>query len=133
MIRFGSYNIRNGRNGDLESALHGMARPNIDLGILQETKVTGGVYTRSSAEPSRHRGGIALFYKESRNFAVEALQLHGLNVVNFQLVTGGRRWHVVRCYFLRRTTPPPWSASWWPSTSAPGARISSSPGTLTRI
>ena len=69
-IRFGTYNIRNRRNGGLESALQGMAQANMDLGIFQETKCTEGIYTRDSAEyrvvtmdgPSRHRGGVAVFY-----------------------------------------------------------------------
>ena len=39
-IRFGTYNIRNGRNGGLDSALRGMSQANIDLGISQETKCT---------------------------------------------------------------------------------------------
>ena len=34
-IRFGTYNIRNGRNGGMESALRGMAQANMDLGIFQ--------------------------------------------------------------------------------------------------
>ena len=34
-IRFSTYNIRNGRNGGLESELRGMAQANIDLGIFQ--------------------------------------------------------------------------------------------------
>ena len=33
-IRFGTYNIRNGRNGGLESELWGMAQANMDLGIF---------------------------------------------------------------------------------------------------
>ena len=33
-IRFGTYNIRNGRNGGLELALWRMAQANMDLGIL---------------------------------------------------------------------------------------------------
>ena len=33
-IRFGTYNIRNGRRGGLESALRGMSQANMDLGIL---------------------------------------------------------------------------------------------------
>ena len=45
-IRFGTYNIRNGRNRGLESALRGMSQANMDLGIFQETKVTDGIYTR---------------------------------------------------------------------------------------
>ena len=34
-IKFGTSNIRNGRNRGLESALQGMAQANIDLGIFQ--------------------------------------------------------------------------------------------------
>ena len=68
-IRFGTYNIRNGRTGGLEAALRGMSQANMDLGILQETKLTDGVYTRGSAgynviatdTPSQHRGGVAIF------------------------------------------------------------------------
>ena len=64
-IRFGTYSIRNGRNGGLEAALRGMYQTNMDLGILQETKLTDGIYTRGSAGSSviardalsRHRGG----------------------------------------------------------------------------
>ena len=48
-IRFGTYNIRNGQNGGLEAELRGMSQANMDLGILQETKLTDGVYTHGSA------------------------------------------------------------------------------------
>ena len=48
-IKSGPYNIRNGRNGGLESALRGMAQANIDLGVFQETKCTDGIYTHESA------------------------------------------------------------------------------------
>ena len=79
-IRFGTYNIRNGRNGDLESALRGILQANMDLGIFKETKCTDGVYTHESAgyrvvatdSLSRHRGGVALFYRPSPLFEVEA-------------------------------------------------------------
>ena len=45
-----------------------MSQANMDLGILQETKLTDGIYTRGSAGysviamyvPSRHRGGVAI-------------------------------------------------------------------------
>ena len=39
-IKFGTYNIRNRRNGGLKSALRGMAQTNIDLGVFQDTKCT---------------------------------------------------------------------------------------------
>ena len=44
-IRFGTYNIRNGRNGGLELAIQGMSHVNIDLDIFQETKCTDRIYT----------------------------------------------------------------------------------------
>ena len=64
-IKFGTYNIRNGRNGGLEAALRGMAQSNIDLGVFQETKCTDGVHTRAldgyrvvaTDAPSRHSAG----------------------------------------------------------------------------
>ena len=45
---FGTYNICNGRNGELELALRGVSQANMDLGIFQETKVTDSIYTRGS-------------------------------------------------------------------------------------
>ena len=55
-IRFGTYNIHNGRKGRLERALRGMSQANMDLGIPQETKLTDGIYTRGSA--GIIRGGL---------------------------------------------------------------------------
>ena len=48
-IRFGTYNICNGRNRGLESVLRGVSQASMDLDIFQETKVTDGIYTRGSA------------------------------------------------------------------------------------
>ena len=48
-IRFGTYNIRNGSNGGLESTLRGMSQANMNLGIFQKTKCADGIYTRESA------------------------------------------------------------------------------------
>ena len=95
-IKFGTYNIRNGMNGGLEAALRGMEQANMDLGVIQETKITDGVYTRTSAgyrvvatdAPSRHRSGIALFYKEGADFAVEEVRPYGPNVISFEVVVG---------------------------------------------
>ena len=98
-IKFGTYNIRNGRNGGLESALRGMAQANIDLGVFQEKKCTDGIYTRELAgyrvvatdAPSRHRSEVALFYRPSALFAVEEVREYGPNVINFEVATGRRR------------------------------------------
>ena len=105
-IRFGTYNIRNFRKWGLESELWGMSQANMDLGILQETKITNGVYTRGSARykviatdaPSRHRGGVALFYRLIPRFVVEAVERCGPNVMVWQVVTGEKRWYIVRAY-----------------------------------
>ena len=78
LIRFGTYNIRNRQNGGLEAALCGMSQANMDLGILKETKLTDGIYTRGSTgysaiaidAPIRHHGGVALFYRSEPNFVV---------------------------------------------------------------
>ena len=47
-IRLGSYNIRNGRNDGLESALLGMSQVNINLGVFQYINVTGRLCKRVS-------------------------------------------------------------------------------------
>ena len=70
IIRFGSYNIRNGRKRGLKLALRRMSQANLDLDIFQETKTTDGVYTCwldgyrifSTDVPSRHRVRVAFFY-----------------------------------------------------------------------
>ena len=105
-IRFGTYNIRNRRNGGLESTLRVMSQANMYLGIFLEKKCTDGIYTHESAgycvvatdAPSRHRGGVALFYRPSPLFAVEAVREYGSNVLSFELVTGELRWYIIGCY-----------------------------------
>ena len=87
-------------------ALRGMSQANMDLGILQETKLTDGIYTCGSAgysviatdALSRHRGGIALFYRSKPHFVVEAVEKFGPNVLGFQVATGERRWYIVGAY-----------------------------------
>ena len=80
-IRFGTYNIINGRNGGLESAVRLVYQANMDLGIFQETKVTDGIYTRGSAGynlfamdgPSRNHGVMTVLYRTASYFTVEAV------------------------------------------------------------
>ena len=106
MIRFGTYNIRNSLNGSLDYYLQGMDRANIELGFFQENKLTEGVYAQESEgykvvasdATSQHRGGMAIFYRESPHFTVEAHHNHGPNVIIFQLVTGTWICFIVGCY-----------------------------------
>ena len=61
----------------------------MDVRVLQETKLTDGIYTRRSAGYKvvatlaliRHCGGVALFYRDSPAFAVEAINQFGANVI----------------------------------------------------
>ena len=86
--------------------LRGMEHANLDMGIMQETKITDGVYTRTSAgyrvvatdAPIRHSGGIAMFYRDGAGFAVEEVRPYGPNVISFEVVTGRRRWYIIGCY-----------------------------------
>ena len=67
---------------------------------------TDGIYTCESARylvvatdaPSRHRGGVALFYRPSPIFAVEAVRQYGPNIMGFELATGAQRWYIIGCY-----------------------------------
>ena len=78
----------------------------MDLDIFQETKCTDGIYTRESDgyrvvatdAPSRHRGGVALFYRPSPLFEVEAVREYGPNVLRFKVETGEQRWYIIGCY-----------------------------------
>ena len=86
--------------------MRGMGQSNVDVGVLQETKLTDGIYTRrwygykvvATLAPRRHRDGVALFYWESPAFAVEAIFQFGANVIACQLETGERRWYIIGCY-----------------------------------
>ena len=47
--------------------------------------------------PIHHRGGVVLFERESRRFAVEAYLQHGPHFISFNLVKRGRHWQVFCC------------------------------------
>ena len=80
-----------------------MDQTNLDLGNLQETKLMGGVYTRRSARysvvameaPIQHRGRVAVFYRASPSFSVEALHQFVPKSVRLQMDTGQRIWYIV--------------------------------------
>jgi exonuclease III len=105
-FRLATYNVRSGRNGGLESALRAMDSLGVDIGLFQETKLTGDIYTRFSSgysviasnAPSAWSGGVAFFYREHDSFEVEEQKIWGPNVLSFQMVTGRDRYFVVGAY-----------------------------------
>jgi hypothetical protein len=78
----------------------------VDCGILLETKLTKGVYTRwssgynvqSTHAPSKWQGGISLFWRTSETYEIEEVELRVQNVLSFQLVSGATRWYIIGCY-----------------------------------
>jgi hypothetical protein len=106
LFTMASYNIQSGCNGGLESALRAIKLMGFDFGVLLEMILTKGVYTRWSSgyhvqathAPSAWQGGISLFWRASDLYEVEEVELHGPNVLSFQLVLGATRYYILGCY-----------------------------------
>ena len=54
--------------------------------------------------PSRHRGGVSIFYRLEPHFVVVAVEKFGPNVIGFQLATRARRWYIVGVYLAPEDT-----------------------------
>mmetsp|Transcript_4235 Transcript_4235/g.9583 ORF Transcript_4235/g.9583 Transcript_4235/m.9583 type:complete len:273 (+) Transcript_4235:12554-13372(+) len=101
-----TWNIQSGRNNGLESSSQVMVSMGVDIGFLQETKLTQGIYTRRFDEynvfatkvTSVRQGGVALFWRESELFEVMEMQTFGSNVMCFQIVTESDRFFIVGSY-----------------------------------
>ena len=76
------------------------------VGVFHKTKLTDSIYISRSAgykviatlAPSWHRGSVALFYRDSHDFAVEAICQFIVNIIACQLATRERQWYIVGCY-----------------------------------
>jgi exonuclease III len=105
-IRIGTYNIRNGRAGNLEGALRAMNKMNMDIVLLTETKLTNDQHTKkafgydvvATKARSKAQGGVALIYRESEYWTVESVKRFGSDVISFQLATGQKRYSCVGGY-----------------------------------
>ena len=90
----------------MESALRGIRKFNVDVGVFQGKKIMYGIYNRGSAghkvvttlAPIRNCSGVALFYHNSLTFAVKAIRQFGANIIAGQMEIGERRWYIVGCY-----------------------------------
>jgi hypothetical protein len=78
----------------------------VNLGVLLETKLTGGIYTQNSSgysvvasnAPSAHQGGIALFWRANKTYKVEDWCICRPNVLSFVIVMGSQLFYAVGCY-----------------------------------
>ena len=88
----------------MDTALCALQQGNIFIGVLQETKLTGGIHIQFSSgyklwateAEIRHRGGIAIVWREEEVWEVEGARIFGPNVVSFTFVSGQKRWYVIR-------------------------------------
>jgi exonuclease III len=105
-IHISTYNIRNGRQGNLKSALRALQFMNVDLDILQETKISDEKYTRASfgyevlasKADTVFQGGISLAYRASCFCTVKSIRIEGANVISFLLITGKRQYTCLGAY-----------------------------------
>ena len=91
----------------MASALRAMGDIDVDLGILQETKLNGGIYARHGAgysvfatdSKNRNKGGVALFWREKHDlFVVEEQKEWGPNVLSCHLITGRGGYYIIGAY-----------------------------------
>jgi hypothetical protein len=111
-IKVATYNIRDGRNSNLEAALRACKQMRINIGVLTETRLSTDRYTRSAygytvffATQTTHfnQGGIALIFTNSLYFQIKSQQKHGPNVISCILVTGTHRYLIIGAYIPRPT------------------------------
>ena len=98
-VRLDTLNIRAGRVGGLELALRALCQGKVDMGIVQETKLTDRIHARQGEGYSIweieaeiiHWGGIADFWGEDTGWQVEGIINYGRNVASLFLMSGTRR------------------------------------------
>ena len=102
----GTWNIRDGRGGGLESACRALGAANVDVCVFQETKIVNNMYTKyssgysvtCSAAANAHQGGVALCFREHVGYELEEHKFHGPNVVSFRLIAGPVKFYCVGGY-----------------------------------
>ena len=50
--------------------------------------------------PSKWQGGNGLFWRTSETYEIKEVELHGLNMLSFQLVLGTTIYYIIGCYIL---------------------------------
>ena len=96
-IAIASYNIRDGRNGGLLSVARALDHANVDVAVVQETKLknpsfaprTGfGYQIHTTAAGTGNCGGVSLLVREGGAFGIEEVKVWGENVLLFELQVG---------------------------------------------
>ena len=103
-----TWNIRSRRGAGLAAAAKGLCQTGVGCTVLTKIKLTddqypkfvGGYHVIASRVTSPQQGGIALLWRELENlgFLIEVVNIVSLNVLTFQLVTGGVGFYVMGAY-----------------------------------
>ena len=106
-IAIATINIRDGRNGGLESAVRAFNQLGVGIGFVQETKFRdrkfaaptfSGYSILTTDAESLNYGSGALLYKESDHYELEEAKIRGNNVISFELEMGRDVYFMVGCY-----------------------------------
>ena len=111
MITITSYNIRDRRNGGLQSAARPLGKEEVNIAVVQEVKITDPQYANkdsnryeiwTAALVSQNCGGVALIVQENDryNFTVENEKTVGPNNVSYKMVCGRGGEEAVHCRML---------------------------------
>ena len=105
-ISIANWNIRDGRGGGLESATRALRSMNVNIAVVQEEKLLGGMHNRLllgyavmviDVRNTRF-GGFAFLWEESELYELEEAKARGPNVVSFKIQIGTYHYYVVECY-----------------------------------
>ena len=85
----------------------------MDVGFLQETKLTQGIHTSRSVgykfwvteAYSQHRGGVTVVQRAAKGWQVKGAASFGPNVMSFLLMSGARLWYIVGSYVPPNNVP----------------------------
>ena len=99
--------------GGLEAALPSLQQGIVDVGFMQETKITKGIHTRygvgyaiwETQAEIRNRFGVAVVWRDKSGWKVEGISNYSPNMVSFLLTTVLQRWYVVGAYLPQNDAP----------------------------
>ena len=92
-IFISTWNIVDGQGNRLEMACKQLMRHQIDIAFLTKTKLNGfhtgrlyGYNIIATKCKNRNQGGVALAYRDNKNWHFESIEQHGENVIKGTLV-----------------------------------------------
>ena len=97
----------------MDNAMRALQKGNIGIRVFHETKLTGGIHMGFSSgyklwateADRRHRGEIAIVWREEEGWQVEGTSKFGINVVSFIVTLVRKCWYIVGAYLTPNDQP----------------------------